>query len=293
MKRVDVGSCWLKGCCSSSSSLDDSGGISVYSPSPSMMRVMRRRHHKDGNLQLPEISLKSPIVRPYVRSKMPRLRWTPDLHQCFVHAVERLGGEDRATPKMVLQIMDVKGLTISHVKSHLQMYRSTKHEQMIQEAATASRRNEKVLELMNCPQNQQFKDQVRPYNLGLGIEGMPSCTIYRQPQWNGNKVSNQLSYGELTNKGSEQRSSTSYIIFKDLLKSCTIPENREKVNVGQHGGADWKCNHQKLVKLGDHSQASDCSICRSLKSKVSQKMSRHGKAETLGLNDVSLELSLA
>lgn len=44
--------------------------------------------------QLPEISLKTPMVRPYVRSKMPRLRWTPDLHRCFVHAVQRLGGED-------------------------------------------------------------------------------------------------------------------------------------------------------------------------------------------------------
>lgn len=34
-------------------------------------------------------------VRPYVRSKLPRLRWSHDLHQCFIHAVERLGGEDR------------------------------------------------------------------------------------------------------------------------------------------------------------------------------------------------------
>lgn len=33
-------------------------------------------------------------VRQYVRSKTPRLRWTPDLHLCFVHAVERLGGQD-------------------------------------------------------------------------------------------------------------------------------------------------------------------------------------------------------
>ncbi|XWS19710.1 hypothetical protein CRYUN_Cryun31cG0039400 [Craigia yunnanensis] len=31
-------------------------------------------------------------VREYVRSKLPRLRWTPDLHLSFVHAVERLGG---------------------------------------------------------------------------------------------------------------------------------------------------------------------------------------------------------
>ncbi|KAK1368338.1 transcription repressor KAN1-like [Heracleum sosnowskyi] len=83
-------------------------------------------------------------IRPYVRSKNPRLRWSDELHKSFVLAVERLGGEDRATPKMILQLMDVKGVTISHVKSHLQMYRSMKHEQMIHEAEVAARKTERM-----------------------------------------------------------------------------------------------------------------------------------------------------
>ncbi|KAJ1259472.1 hypothetical protein BS78_10G158200 [Paspalum vaginatum] len=83
---------------------------------------------------------RAPTVRQYNRSKLPRLRWTPDLHMAFVHAVERLGGQERATPKLVLQMMNVRGLSIAHVKSHLQMYRSKKldHESGHERAAISS-----------------------------------------------------------------------------------------------------------------------------------------------------------
>jgi SHAQKYF class myb-like DNA-binding protein len=52
-----------------------------------------------------------------------RLRWTPQLHKRFVEAVRLLGGLDLATPKGIMQFMDVEGMSIQHVKSHLQKYR--------------------------------------------------------------------------------------------------------------------------------------------------------------------------
>ncbi|KAL1560527.1 myb-related protein 2-like [Salvia divinorum] len=52
-----------------------------------------------------------------------RLRWTAELHEQFVKAVAELGGANKAKPKSISKLMGVEGITLFHIKSHLQKFR--------------------------------------------------------------------------------------------------------------------------------------------------------------------------
>ncbi|KAK2651238.1 hypothetical protein Ddye_018727 [Dipteronia dyeriana] len=93
----------------------------------------------------------------------PRLRWTAQLHQRFVDAVTYLGGPDKATPKTIMRVMGVKGLTLYHLKSHLQKFRHGKqslHNKDLHKDQPAARKDPKghfflfyfygIMELLLC-----------------------------------------------------------------------------------------------------------------------------------------------
>ncbi|KAL9380588.1 hypothetical protein Peur_026245 [Populus x canadensis] len=79
--------------------------------------------HGDFQASLDGINLPGDACLVLTTDPKPRLRWTAELHERFVDAVTQLGGPDKATPKTIMRTMGVKGLTLYHLKSHLQKYR--------------------------------------------------------------------------------------------------------------------------------------------------------------------------
>nr|XP_020153757.1 uncharacterized protein LOC109739088 [Aegilops tauschii subsp. strangulata] len=70
---------------------------------------------------------RAPAAESSTAPRKTRIRWTQDLHERFVECVNQLGGADRTTPRAIQKLMNSDGITIFHIKSHLQKYRMAKY----------------------------------------------------------------------------------------------------------------------------------------------------------------------
>uniref|UniRef100_M0ZZT4 Transcription factor n=1 Tax=Solanum tuberosum TaxID=4113 RepID=M0ZZT4_SOLTU len=100
----------------SSLGIDGNGGVNEY-------HHHHHLHSLQSSLSGEMTNLAGDACLVLTADHRPRLRWTAELHERFVDAVTQLGGPDKATPKTIMKAMGVKGLTLYHLKSHLQKYR--------------------------------------------------------------------------------------------------------------------------------------------------------------------------
>ncbi|XAR50798.1 hypothetical protein NMG60_11005236 [Bertholletia excelsa] len=191
---------------------------------------------------------KTTRVRQYIRSKMPRLRWTPDLHMAFMHAVERLGGQERATPKLVLQLMNVRGLSIAHVKSHLQMYRSKKlygSGQVVSQSNRMMNGNAHLLGMYRRPNTPyaHFRMESRSHLLSSLVKETFDFNSTSSSRWAfGHSASTELgSMWKYHGTGDEIRG-------KGPIRPSRYVEDRKWpprsliANLGSHGDTSLKCS---------------------------------------------------
>nr|GMC67133.1 putative Myb family transcription factor At1g14600 [Ipomoea batatas]GME06287.1 putative Myb family transcription factor At1g14600 [Ipomoea batatas] len=54
------------------------------------------------------------------KSKHPQFKWSANIHHRFLNVVERVEGKKGATPKVILELMNERNLTLKQVTNHFQ-----------------------------------------------------------------------------------------------------------------------------------------------------------------------------
>ncbi|CAI0378160.1 unnamed protein product [Linum tenue] len=110
----------------------------------------------------------------------PRLRWTAELHERFIDAVTQLGGPDKATPKTIMRTMGVKGLTLYHLKSHLQKYRLGR--QSCKESTESSKDAASVAESQDTGSSASTSSRIAAQDLNDGYQVTEALRVQMEVQ---------------------------------------------------------------------------------------------------------------
>ncbi|XP_047336107.1 myb family transcription factor PHL13-like [Impatiens glandulifera] len=100
----------------------------------------------------------------------PRLRWNPHLHSRFVQAINQLGGPNKASPKNIQHVMNIPGLTIPQLKSHLQKYRLKPIKKALKDARKAAKFKEIASSSLGP---KPFEPRQGPLEQPIAIESKP------------------------------------------------------------------------------------------------------------------------
>lgn len=94
--------------------------LSQYQPTPWQLQLPSSRANYSAAADSADPGSGDEQARTRYR---PRVVWSEQPHRRFVDAIAHLGGIDHASPEMIVEFMNVEGVTRAAVASHLHKYR--------------------------------------------------------------------------------------------------------------------------------------------------------------------------